>query len=390
SSHAAVVAQTPRVFLVDAHHLAAQKAAYLAGDPQGKSAVQSLVKRANKDLAIAPVSVTAKAQTPPSGDKHDYMSLSIYAWPNPKTANGLPYVIKDGDKNPSTASIQDKADLTTVMNTAQELGYAYYFTGNQAYAAKASTMLTTWFINPATRMNPNLNDAQAVPGKTDGGSGGIIDNGDLPKVVVAVGLLAGAKSWSTTNTDQMKKWFGAYLTWLRTSAPGKAEGATTNNHLTWYDAQLVSYALFTGQAALASSVAKSAESSIIAKQIRSDGTQPAELARATSWSYSTYNVEALARLAQLASNAHVDLWHYKAPNGASIKAALDYVNGYVTNLGNWPYHQSSKPDLHYLPLALSAAADAYHNAGYQTLANTAIAGSSNLYPAASLVFGTTN
>jgi len=390
SSHAAAVSQTPRVFLVDAHHLAAQKAAYAAGDPQAASAVRSLIKRANKDLAIAPVSVTAKTQIPPSGDKHDYMSLSIYAWPNPNTANGLPYIIKDGDKNPSTASIQDKANLTTVMNAAQELGYAYYFTGNQTYAAKASTILQTWFINPATKMNPNLNYAQAVPGKTDGGSGGIIDTADLPKVVDAVGLLAGAKSWSTTDTDQMKTWFASYLTWLRTSAPGKAEGATINNHLTWYDAQVVSYALFTGQTAFASSVAKSAETAIIAKQIRPDGTQPAELARATSWSYSTYNVEALVRLAQLASNAHVDLWHYKAPNGASIKAAIDYVDGYVTNLSSWPYHQSSKPDLHYLPLALSAAADAYHTGNYQTLANTAIAASSTLYPAASLVFGSTN
>lgn len=387
ASHGAAASLTPRVFLVDANHLVIEKAAYLAGDAQTTSAVKSLLNRANKDLAIAPVSVMSKTQVPPSGDKHDYMSLSIYAWPNPKTANGLPFVIKDGEKNPSTASIQDKANLTTVIDVAQELGYAYYFTNNQTYAAKASTFLKTWFIDAVTKMNPNLNYAQATPGKTDGGSGGIIDTAELPKVVDAVGLLSGAKSWSATNTDQMKSWFRSYLTWLRTSAAGKAESATTNNHLTWYDDQLMSYALFTGQTAFATSVAKGAETAIIAKQIQPDGTQPAELARATSWSYSTYNVEALARLAQLASDVHVDLWHYTAANGASIKTALDYVDRYLTNLTGWPYPQSTTPDLHYLPMALSAAADVYRSSTYQTLADTAIAHSSTLYPAACLVFG---
>ena len=35
-------------------------------------------------------SVTDKTLSPPSGNKHDYMSLAPYWWPNPNTANGLP------------------------------------------------------------------------------------------------------------------------------------------------------------------------------------------------------------------------------------------------------------------------------------------------------------
>ena len=45
-------------------------------------------------------SVMDKETVPPSGSKHDYMSLSIYTWPDPNTPDGLPYRIVDGVVNP--------------------------------------------------------------------------------------------------------------------------------------------------------------------------------------------------------------------------------------------------------------------------------------------------
>lgn len=374
------------VFLTDPANLATERASYRRGVAEVTAQVGLLIKRANKDLLVTPVSVTAKSQLPPDGTKHDYLSLSVYAWPNPHTRSGMPYVIRDGDRNPSVDSVPDKANLVNVINWSQELAYAYYFTGNPAYATKATAIISTWFLDPATRMDPNLKYAQGVPGASTGQPGGIIDAADLPKVVDAAGLLTGSAAWTTADAGSLTSWFAAYLSWLQTSANGKAEAATSNNHATWYDGQVISYALFVGDTALARSVATKAERSIIAAQITGSGTQPKELARTDSWSYSTYNVAALARLAQLASAAGVDLWDYRAPNGATIRKALDLVAGYATRMSAWPYPQSRARSVQYLAVPLYSAAAAYHSATFATEAAAAAAALPAAYPALSLIY----
>ena len=65
-------------------------------------------------------SVTDKTLSPPSGNKHDYMSLAPYWWPNPNTANGLPYIRRDGVVNPE----RDRASIesgSTAWFTASPL-----------------------------------------------------------------------------------------------------------------------------------------------------------------------------------------------------------------------------------------------------------------------------
>ncbi len=55
-------------------------------------ALTSLRNEAEKALKALPMSVTQKERTAPSGDKHDYLSLAPYWWPDPKTKDGLPYL----------------------------------------------------------------------------------------------------------------------------------------------------------------------------------------------------------------------------------------------------------------------------------------------------------
>lgn len=59
-----------------------------------------LLAEAESALRVVPPSVRGKKHTPPSGDKHDYFSLSIYFWPDGESENGLPYVPRDGQVNP--------------------------------------------------------------------------------------------------------------------------------------------------------------------------------------------------------------------------------------------------------------------------------------------------
>ena len=63
-------------------------------------ATKYLIREADKNLTSNIITVMDKPMTPPSGDKHDYMSMGRYWWPNPATADGLPYIRKDGVVNP--------------------------------------------------------------------------------------------------------------------------------------------------------------------------------------------------------------------------------------------------------------------------------------------------
>jgi hypothetical protein len=39
------------------------------------------------------------------------MSLAPYWWPDPKSPNGLPYIRRDGERNPEIKQITDHAQL---------------------------------------------------------------------------------------------------------------------------------------------------------------------------------------------------------------------------------------------------------------------------------------
>ena len=195
-----------------------------------------------------------KRATPPSGDKHDYMSQATYFWPNPKTPNGLPYIRRDGEGNPETGNLPDHAAMNKMESDAATLAMAYYFTGDEKYAAKASQLLRAWFLDPATRMNPNLQYAQAIPGVNTGRGIGIIDTHGLADLLDYVGLLAGSTAWTASDQRGLEKWFSEYLQWLRVSKHGRQESAEKNNHGTYYDLQVAAFALFAGNEKLAAEV----------------------------------------------------------------------------------------------------------------------------------------
>lgn len=328
----------PRVFLLSARQLSANRQRIEAGDKEIAPALSKLERDAKKALTSGPFSVTTKEVTPPSGDKHDYMSQAPYFWPDPKTANGLPYIRRDGERNPEIEKITDHRVLDQIEDAVETLALAYYFKGDEAYATKAAQLLRAFFLDNATRMNPNLQFAQGIPGRNTGRGIGLIETRGLTRVVDAIGLLAGSKSWTAAEQRGMEDWFQKFLQWMLESKNGKDEAAAKNNHGTYYDLQVVSFALFLGQDDLARNVLQTARSKRIALQIEPDGRQPLELARTKAWSYSVGNLDGLMSLARLGENVGVDLWNFRTADGRSIRAALDYLTPFAFG-EKWPYQQ---------------------------------------------------
>ncbi|MEI8041370.1 MAG: alginate lyase family protein [Verrucomicrobiota bacterium] len=359
----------PRYFGAQPGALAEAKARLSGGDPSLLPALRSLEEEAKEAMRAPPPSVMQKGKTPPSGDKHDYLSTAPYYWPDPKKPDGLPYIRHDGKVNPeSRDDTFDHGRIRLMADTVETLALAYYFTGKEAYAEHAASCLRAWFLDPATRMNPNLNYAQGVPGVNEGRGTGIIEGRNIADAADAAGLLAGSPAWTQTDRHGLDSWLQDYFDWLRTSRNGLQEAAARNNHGTIYDMQAMRLALVLGRAGLAREIAEAAKQKRIAVQIEPDGRQPLELERTTSLGYSAFNLEALFLLATLAEHAGVDLWHCQLPDGRGLARALAFLLPYAEDpLKKWPYEQIKPFNRAGFAPLLRQAARIYHEPKYEKM-----------------------
>jgi hypothetical protein len=357
----------PRVFLINAKKLAETKRRIQSGDKTFDAALAKLEADARKALQQEPVSVVTKATTPPSGDKHDYTSQAPYFWPDPDKPNGLPYVRRDGERNPELDKITDHHTLDLMEAAVRTLSLAYYFKGNEEYAAKATQLLRAWFLDPATRMNPNLEYAQFIPGVNTGRGIGLIETRGLTDVVDAIGLLAESKAWTSTDQRGLEEWCGKFLQWMLESKNGREENAARNNHGTYYDVQTTSFALLLGKRDLAKGIVETARQKRIALQIEPDGRQLLELARTKAWGYSNGNLDGLMLLARLAENVGVDLWSYETKDGRSVRRALEYLYPCAIGDQKWAYPQLGGFDGRSLFPLMRRAAGHYHDDKFKAM-----------------------
>src|SRR5438132_8111932 len=361
----AIDPSAPRVFLLDAKQLQLNRQRVRDGDKSLNAAWARLEREAQKALSEGPFSVVIKSVTPPSGDKHDYMTQAPYFWPDPKSPNGLPYIRRDGERNPEINKITDHHSLDDLESSVETLALAYYFKGDEAYATKAVQLLRAFFLEPTTRMNPNLEYAQFIPGVNTGRGIGLIETRGLTRVVDGIGLLEASKALTDDDKRGLKDWFGKFLQWMLDSRNGREEAAAKNNHGTYYDLQVVSYALFVERKDLARRVLEQAREKRIATQVEPDGRQPLELARTKAWSYSNGNLDGLMELATLGERVGVDLWNFQTKDGRSIRKALDFLTPIAVGERKWQYQELGglKPESLF-PLMRRAAA-VYRDKEYQ-------------------------
>jgi len=357
---------TPAVLLMDPAVLSDARSGALAGRADLAPALVDLRRAADMAVTATPVSVADKAIAPPSGDPHDYMSLSIYWWPDPSKPDGLPYLQRDGQINREAADMgrYDGAKIVRMVGSVETLALGGFLTGESAYGEAAARWLRVWFLDDATRMNPSMRFAQIIPGWTEPRGTGIIESRQLMRVVDAALLLDGTPAWPAADQAALRAWFGRLVDWLLGSAQGQMEGRAANNHGTWYDAQVADFALFAGRPDLAKNTLARVGAKRAAEQIADDGRQPLELGRTRSFHYSVFNLLAFCVLGDLGDRVGVDVWHAST----RIQAGIDFLTPYRDATNAWPRLELTDVDYGAeLAPILARAARAYPDAGYDRM-----------------------
>ena len=337
---AKTIASDSRTFgVLDMDALSHAKERIQEKDPLYLGAFEKLAGEARTALRLVPPSVLDKPFVPPSGNKHDYMSMGPYWWPNPETPDGLPYIRKDGVVNPERNQY-DKIPGATMAEAVRALALMYYFTGDTSFSHKASELLKVWFINPETKMNPHLEFGQFIPGRSPGRSVGIIESRNFVFLTDYEQILRESLNWTEADHNLFKQWMSDFLQWLVTSEIGQKERAADNNHGSWCDYQVLALSQYCQTPESGQIVVDGLLIQRMAHQIKADGSQPEELERTKSFSYSVFNLDALSKIHRLTENM--------ALNQASYETQLDYINRatlflipVVTDTSKWGYNQIS-------------------------------------------------
>ncbi|WP_299780902.1 alginate lyase family protein [uncultured Formosa sp.] len=354
---------------LDSTRLASAKNRITNGTASEKTleAYKNLLQHANRALKLDNPTVLNKSILPPSGDKHDYLSISRYWWPDPSTESGLPWIRLDGKTNPDTQTeAVDRKRLAVMGRTVCVLSLAYYFTENETYATKAISMLDTWFINPETLMNPHLKFGQSIPGKPNTRPFGILDGRSIVQFIPdAIHLISTSKQWTDTNQLKMTAWFTAYLEWLTQSPLGIKGSLLNNNHGSWYKFQVAALAMYLGNKNLTKNTIVATENSL-EQMINTEGGQVHELERTRSFFYSCFNLEALISIAKIGDYVNLNMWTYETESKKSLTLALHYLTAVIDG-AQWNHDTLKTVEVSNLLPIVSAFYDTYKTEEYRSL-----------------------
>jgi alginate lyase len=300
-----------------------------------------VIKAANQYLSEKPITITASSSPRSAGGLHDFFSEADYWWPDPKDPNG-PYIQRDGMSNPDNF-VEHRRALMRLSVQVPALVAAWKLTKDKRYATHAAEHLRAWFIDEPTRMNPNLQYAQAIHGITTGRGTGIIDTIHLVEVARAIEVMEPSRALSANELKSIKHWFADYLQWMTTSKNGIQERDAKNNHTTCWLMQVAAFAHLVGDQKLLEFCRARFKTVIVPNQIAANGSFPEELRRTKPYGYELFNLEAMATVCQILSTPSDNLFTFETAVGRGFRRAMEYMAPFIADKKSWPL----KPDVMY-------------------------------------------
>lgn len=259
-----------------------------------------------------------------------------------KPQNGLPYVARDAQKNEAlTKTMPEQAWMKNTHRDLRRTALGYYYSKkpgqprDETLAIKVANTLKVWYITPKTRMNPNMNWAQYIPGHWNGQgrSIGSVDAEYLPRALDAALLIKDSPNWTATDMANLRIWVKQYSDWMMgSSRVATATRILTNNIRAQFEMQYIACMLFLGEHTKAYYRMKNVIVPHFNVQASPTGYFYREYYdRPDAWGYSTKVLKMWFELAE--ANEHIivpagekaiDLWNHVSASGATLRKCFNF------------------------------------------------------------------
>jgi hypothetical protein len=325
-------AAVPPMTLVSDNEADPLRSAITRNEAWTRESAQRLRADANKRMTQGPWNVTTERPVDLPLDPHDYYSEAPYYWPDPENPTG-PYILREGHLNPERFSA-NRNSLASVCDTIFSLGTAAFLFDDDRYAQRASRIIQAWFLNPKTRMNPNLEYAGAIRGLNTGRPSGILEGRVLIRAIQGMEFLARTGNWDAKDQIAVQKWFEEYLHWLLQSRSGLEEKASGSDQASWWAAQVAAVSTFVDNEPAEQLAFNVYRDRIFPRQVGPGGTIARDESRASVYS-AVFNLEALTLVCRIAETQDINLWNLHARNGYDLNAAINYLEPYLADSRKW-------------------------------------------------------
>ncbi len=321
-----------------------------------------ILAAAKRYLSQLPTPITSLQCPRSRGTVHDYYSE---ATPDSNSSPPASPAQKPAPPPPFTAHRDALFELGLAVPA---LAGAWLLTGQPPFAEHATLHLRAWFVDSATRMEPNLKQAQVqqdvqpiiIQNNADFGAAaitpatgrfeGLLEALPLVEIAQAIPFLAASSALSDADLSALHAWFADYLRWLDapedsgTHLPALARDSRNHHATSW----LLQASAFANLAVPPGDTARSEDTALadlrhrfktitLRSQISADGTFKHELGSVTPYRDSLFNLDMMAGICQLLSTRFESVWDYQLDDGPGMRSAIAYHFPFIADRDRWPF-----------------------------------------------------
>ena len=284
--------------------------------------IENLVTQSKAAMERPVLTILNKKGCAPSGDPQDYFSLAPYF----HVEKDQRIIHKDGVRIAATtlgtaeSSGNDRAVLEQMIYDVCVTTLTGYVAGRDTAYEHAATLIRAWFVDEATRMNPNMRFAQCLPGSNKGQAWGVVEFRNCWPLLDAITLLRRAQVLTGVEFDSINSWFAEFLDDLTSHQGGKAN----NNIAVWHDLIAASIAAFLGRHSQAAQILADVPIRI-SSQLSAFSVPHSEIQRTRPLHYGLFLTQGLVYLCWLGRRLGMDLWQYKASMSRSVAMLIRFL-----------------------------------------------------------------
>lgn len=311
------------------NRILANKALARSGDKIMQASFRDAIE-VGKDQMKKPIRViTQTTMMIGTNDPHQLNSVGAY-WHN---VNGR-WVNRDGHGNGLSAKIGDMEILQQgVGYVVPRLGLAYAASDNQAekdlFAKRIVDYCTAFFLDPRTRMNPNLESANIIPESKDIRVEKAVEGELFVDVADGLMLIRDSKYYTPEFDRGMRQWYRDMFNWLTESRTGLAMQQKVIGNIGFiYESQLLAYSAFMGDTKFAHQRWPRIQDRLF-HELASDNSMPTEARRAKPNMYYNKSYAAIIQCFRILAMQGVEnVWNVER-GGKSLKKGVLYLLPYM-------------------------------------------------------------